>query len=254
MGFVGLHIGSMGPVRPRSDPARLLQASSETICLPRLHQTPSRPQSASVLIYLGFNPNCSASVQTSRPFQTQIWSISPSTQSVSASPSHLGLGLVLHDPSRLRQALLGPERPSSDPICSSSVQTAPSLSDLPLFSPICSSLVQSAPSQSDLPLFSPICPIPVRSAPLQSDLLLLSPICSVSPRYAPPWPRSTPPYPDPLGISKKRPSLTLAPNWSASPRSVMAPSSPSRSRSSPPHQETHQFFTLQRDRSDSMPS
>jgi hypothetical protein len=152
MGFVGLHIGSMGPVRPRSDPARLLQASSETICLPRLHQTPSRPQSASVLIYLGFNPNCSASVQTSRPFQ-KIWSISPSTQSVSASPSHLGLGLVLHDPSRLRQALLGPEEPSSDPICSSSVQTAPSLSDLPLFSPICSSLVL-------------ICSIPVRSAPL----------------------------------------------------------------------------------------
>jgi hypothetical protein len=67
MGFLGLHIGSMGPVRPRSDPARLLQASSETICPPRLRQTPSRPQSASIPIYLALNPICLSFSKPSRP-------------------------------------------------------------------------------------------------------------------------------------------------------------------------------------------
>uniref|UniRef100_A0A2N9HAW0 Uncharacterized protein n=1 Tax=Fagus sylvatica TaxID=28930 RepID=A0A2N9HAW0_FAGSY len=49
MGFLGLHIDSMGPVRPRSDPARLLQAISTSVWYSTTHFSsfkPSRHRSA----------------------------------------------------------------------------------------------------------------------------------------------------------------------------------------------------------------
>jgi hypothetical protein len=65
---------------------------------------------------LGFNPNCSASIQTSRPYQTQIWSISASIQSVSA-------------PSRSARPRSGPPRPISAPSSHLSIE-------LPLLGPV----------------------------------------------------------------------------------------------------------------------
>uniref|UniRef100_A0A2N9HKX5 Uncharacterized protein n=1 Tax=Fagus sylvatica TaxID=28930 RepID=A0A2N9HKX5_FAGSY len=131
MGFLGLHIGSMGHVRP------------------------------------------------------QFGTLRPSL----ASPSHLGLGLVLYDPSQLLRAISVPsicldlDLLSTAPrICSVNLDMRASSIRYGSFEP---ELLLLEPN---LPLLGPICPPRARSALLGLYLPSTGPICPPRPRSGPPRP------------------------------------------------------------------